>query len=675
MSLCTICETLDVSTKEDAQLGNYDDIAKRAGSGCELCTFFVDTLKVSSRWSHRIDKLSEKCIVLTDLSLQVRDPTLISRSSYSSNDLKFDVCVGDSYLDSSSPEIGPIRVIPADPRDERCFEQLRSWISECSEHENCSTSTPVSLPKCIIEVPEDPNIKPKLILSGDKKGSYLALAYFAGDEETSAMSRPMLGDDIDAQVLPRTFADAIEITHRLGFRYLFISSLCIPQDEWIKESSNFAHIYGNSTLLLSATTSTSSSSGILTQDRSKFYSPPVGPHKNQHLRQNLLRWRAEVAGSILTRDGWAVQSRILAPRVVHFTERQMIWECANDFSFEAGGVEDKSWGSLQVRQTYRKEFVQRYITEGLRRLGVGGEKITHSENNLNTVAERAKRFEAWYTMVDRLSQTSTSTSKDKILLLAPLVKLFDDGSLGNYLSGIWSKDIGIGLAWSRVYDMLSPASTYQAPSWSPLSIDGEISTLFMSWSPTILQDQAADPTWITKYGPKLISTHLVPSDPEVSYIGIKEGSHIVVEGACIAFKTFMNYLSDEKLGGQRFFRANPVLDTSWIFDCACCSNLNVSDKDRADKNEEFNQGIDKYVLMIAHGDGWRTDKSPVDMLILHEDLIEEGQGKFRRVGMMRMELGMMGMSPWKREDGSYDAEVVNKGFEGFGWERKVLRLF
>ncbi|KAH6684418.1 HET domain protein [Halenospora varia] len=672
MSLCTICEALDVSTKDEAQLGNYDDIAKRAESGCGLCKFFVDTLKVSSQWSHKLDKLSEKFIVLTDLTLQVRDLESINRRSYSKDDLKFDVCVGDSFSGSSPSEIEPIRVIPADPRDERCFKQLTSWISECSEHENCSTSTPVSLPKRIIEIPGDPSIKPKLVLSSGKKGLYLALTYLPRDEEISVKSRPAVGDDIDLQTLPRTFANAIEITHRLGFRYLFISSLCIPQDEWIEESTSFAHIYGNTTLLLSATTSTSSASEILTQDRSRFYSPPVGPNKDQYLRQNLYRWRAEVEGSPLASESWAVQARILAPRVVHFTGRQMIWECAQDFAFEAGGVEDKSWGSMQVRQTYRKEIVQQYITEGLRRLAPKGAMTTRDENNVDAIAERAKRFEAWHTVVDHLSKTSTKSPKDRIFLLAPLAKLFDNGSLGNYLLGIWSKNIGVGLAWSRVYSMLSPAPTYRAPSWSPLSVDGEISALFMNWSPTILQDQAADPTWIEKYGPKLISTHLIPSDRESPYMEVKEGSHIVVEGACVGFKSLMNYLSDEKLEAQRFFRANPALDTSWIFDCACCSHLNVSEEERAAKNEEFSKEMDRHVLMIVGGDGWRTKESPIDMLILHD---EGEEGRLRRVGMMRMELEMRYMPPWEREDGSYDARVVQKAFEECGWERKVLRLF
>lgn len=56
--------------------------------------------------------------------------------------------------------------------------------------------------------------------------------------------------------LPKTFQDAITVTQRLGFRYLWIDSLCIIQDDtddWQKEAALMTKVYTNSTCNLSAT--------------------------------------------------------------------------------------------------------------------------------------------------------------------------------------------------------------------------------------------------------------------------------------------------------------------------------------------------------------------------------------------------------------------------------------
>lgn len=60
---------------------------------------------------------------------------------------------------------------------------------------------------------------------------------------------------IDFGFLSQTFKDAIIVTRRLGFRYLWIDALCIVQDseqDWARESSQMARIYSKGALMLSA---------------------------------------------------------------------------------------------------------------------------------------------------------------------------------------------------------------------------------------------------------------------------------------------------------------------------------------------------------------------------------------------------------------------------------------
>jgi hypothetical protein len=172
--------------------------------------------------------------------------------------------------------------------------------------------------------------------------------------------------------------DALTITRQLRFQYLWIDALCIIQDsaeDWAEESPKMASIYGQAALMISATAAENCHSGIL-NDLHVHYSLALG-RKNLYLRQHLLRWDWDIQHSPQARRGWATQERVLAPRIVHFTIRQMIWECASKWHFEVSGIVDKKRGSGQIRQRYRKEVVQPMVT---RALGKPEDTVKRQEN-------------------------------------------------------------------------------------------------------------------------------------------------------------------------------------------------------------------------------------------------------------------------------------------------------
>jgi hypothetical protein len=64
--------------------------------------------------------------------------------------------------------------------------------------------------------------------------------------------------------LPLTFKDAVEVSRRLGLRYLWIDSLCIVQGDaeaWALEASMMASVYENALVTLFALSSVDSKSG------------------------------------------------------------------------------------------------------------------------------------------------------------------------------------------------------------------------------------------------------------------------------------------------------------------------------------------------------------------------------------------------------------------------------
>jgi hypothetical protein len=101
MSLCAVCKEIDLDPKnrnsDGDRLGEYSELLKRAEHGCQACRFFCTILQPSSAWKGRESELSGRIIFLNSLRLDVRTPEDIGRSSWSSDDLLFDLCTSEIY--------------------------------------------------------------------------------------------------------------------------------------------------------------------------------------------------------------------------------------------------------------------------------------------------------------------------------------------------------------------------------------------------------------------------------------------------------------------------------------------------------------------------------------------------------------------------------------------------
>lgn len=126
------------------------------------------------------------------------------------------------------------RTIPLNSSDDKCIAQIRFWADECSGHDACPQPRPVPLPKRIIEVPSDPTLSPRLCISNGAEGNYLFLSNCSGDVEFTKLTSSNIAsfqEGIDPKSLRKTFAEAIDLTRRLGYQYLWIRDLCILQDD------------------------------------------------------------------------------------------------------------------------------------------------------------------------------------------------------------------------------------------------------------------------------------------------------------------------------------------------------------------------------------------------------------------------------------------------------------
>lgn len=549
-------------------------------------------------------------------------------------------------------------IIPASPTDEACFKQVHSWLSKCSEHASCPKPKPAQLPNKIIELPKDSIEPPRLISGEGKEGSYLTLSYSNGD--SAPVSIPSIEQHISLTTLPSIFADAITIARHLGFQYLWIASLCAsPTDQ-------LSRVFSQSTLMLSASIATSLDSGLL-HERTIHYSPALGTNKDRFLRRHDLRWVDQIERGPLARRGWATLERIFAPRILHYTSQQMIFECADGYKFEASNIPDKKYGAGQIRQQYKKSYVQPYITAALSPPTTSAISSETSDASPSTETY-LNRLEAWQQCVDHFTKGQFTNPTDKLAAIEPLARLLNsDGILGTYLAGLWSKNIGYGLSWGRVYQVLTPAPSYRAPSWSWASVDNETSSMMLVWPRTLLDTQTAHPAWINKHGPKLLDSHVETIDSQV-----QPGAWMQLEASLLPFTKLTKWL--EEKNEPSLFGITFVLDQTWVFDCPCCGEQHT-DEERAETAKKFTEEKECHVCMVIQGDGWADKDSVVEIVVLKKRDLRGETEEYERIGFLRLQLEYYYKPVWQNEDESVKSGFVDEAFEGMGWERKTVRLF
>ncbi|TGO59754.1 hypothetical protein BCON_0041g00190 [Botryotinia convoluta] len=720
MPLCPQCNAIDLTDSHaDILLGPYNSLLEKShqildpvtssSTHCEGCLYFITILHHSSRYADSREELKDKIIFLYMQCLDVRDVDRQEEKRWGRMDMRFDVCAGEDYegglgggrFDNEEDGLPVDRVknVPVSLDSEDGLDGVKKWMEDCGNHEICRSlhlQRVESLPKRLIRISSDAEEAPMLIETSELASiDYLALSArsFMGTPNTG--ESPTLenlsilkttGKSLDTSSLPKAFADAFTITRGLGFEYIYIAALCHMSDDPL----DLISIFTQATLLLSADNIQSPKERLI-QDRATFNYPPLGINKDRYLRLSCLRNHADLDSSPLSTSGWALIERVLAPRVLHFTIRQLIWECADGWNFEASNVEDKQYGSGMIRGTYQKKLMQPYIKEYLSRRARNISKPSTQDNTqTSNLDEYAKRLEVWYQIIDTISNTTFPSQLDKSKALSLITKTIDNGTFGTNLFGIFTKNIAYGLAWGRVNALLTPNRDAHAPSWSWESVHGSISHMYTIYPPSILHIRSAHSSWIDKYTPELLSH---PSSSLPNEISLPNCSSLNLEASLTSILHLCEYFQPE----FQKYTINLVLDQSPIFDCKCCGPR--SDAVQETGIQEFEKRKDHYFAMylagdldVESGDGdpWKVSRV-ADMLVLrmvdgreemgrgdgNEDEGVAGQGeKISEDGGIAMyeRVGLLRLSFTSYEKNSVDEASIQEKFDGVGWDRKTIRL-
>lgn len=331
-------------------------------------------------------------------------------------------------------------------------------------------------------MPSDPKLTLHIIdTEEDWRDKYVALSHCWGGEVPSKTisknikSRQTQGFETDS--LPKSFQDAVTLTRELGFRYLWIDALCIIQDnndDWAKESALMTQVYHNAILMISASASPSSSSGILKR-MNYFQSSRFGSEKNYFWQSpsTIQSLEAIDKDEPLGRRAWTYQEKVMAKRILYFQEQQMAWGCSHCIYTESWGITPWRDPTDISRNAWRGEVLHaaRDIHTLMRRTSPD---ITPDDPEWNPLEPR---LACWYRCVQEYAHRDLTYESDKLPALSGLAHGLCIPELGEYLAGLWKADIFRGLSWTyidRDKTAVEEYKHYVAPSWSCMAARGKV---------------------------------------------------------------------------------------------------------------------------------------------------------------------------------------------------------
>lgn len=353
------------------------------------------------------------------------------------------------------------------------YENARAILNDCQHHHgSCGERTATALPTRVLDLEPESGVAVKLYESREGElGEYIALSYCWGEAQPEQTTKQTLSgklQEIDKTALPQSIQDAIFVTRKLGYRYLWVDSLCIIQDsdeDKITEIAGMTDIYNKASLTIAASIATKASSGFLSPrsipaKRLKLPFPcPDGTLGEVDVLPTPPRY--DDALEPLNLRGWTLQERMLSRRLLIFGEFEITWQCQSTQGPAA--ITKTLWSYSGDPPRLPLELYQIDLPQHLR-----------APPPPNAVTSQGVQ---WRRIAEEYSRRQLSFISDRFNAIGGIVSLLQDVWKDEYLAGLWKSTILFTSLWCRVGDAdisIEADARYLAPSWSWLAINSKV---------------------------------------------------------------------------------------------------------------------------------------------------------------------------------------------------------
>jgi hypothetical protein len=454
----------------DTHSVRHADLLESAARGCTTCARFVKGLRqlkvadfITMEWEPRKIASQTRSPLLTDSGemLELCMPP---------GDFKDDM---PNYL---HPAICPGVRLAGHTGDDKALDQVAAWLDKCKrDHEFCGQGMVTFTPTRLLYLARDDPEVIRLIERPQSPVRFAALSHRWSESTkaaclTATNVEQRKSDGIPLSVFPRMMRDVIYVVRRLGIHYIWIDCMCIIQgnkEDWLREAATMADIYSNAQVTIAATWCTSSSQSLFCNksrdELSTVELPPINgkkvflrrpsPHFTGRSLENGQRSGRtfndpETEWPLISR-AWVYQEQWLSPRMVHFTQHELIWQCRTLSTCECGLLDDVAVNDV-----------------GLFSLDRSGYNPT-SEND-------------WGQIVKSYSARAVTVPTDRLPALAGVATEFAKGQRRKdppcddyYLCGHWRLSIKHTFFWVLTAPVIRRPSV-RLPSWSWASVTGRV---------------------------------------------------------------------------------------------------------------------------------------------------------------------------------------------------------
>ena len=313
------------------------------------------------------------------------------------------------------------------------------------------------------------------------------------------------------------------------------------------------------------------------------------------------------------------QERHLARRILHFTEREMFWECCSKAPY----------------------FASETFPNGAPRF-YNKRNVLLRDSMITPIRSKSEIHKLWCDLCEMYSEKKLSKSTDKLMAISGLAKEFQKLLPDDiYFLGMWWSTFPLCLRWKSRGRPIQE-DLLEAPSWSWVSIDGEVklnTRIFpQSSSSTPSTSEHSDSEWSGsetsnlerhQYYRSVINIQSAPLSGEL--LDGRQTNELVISG----FLRKITLITSGTLKMLKYWNKNKLIP--WMDEKT--TNLFLHDGNQqyeheaADVKSDLDTGeicetVDGYILFIGafHGE----KQAEIDGLLLEKRSTEPN--KFRRKG-------------------------------------------
>ncbi|WAO96256.1 HET domain-containing protein [Fusarium falciforme] len=374
--------------------------------------------------------------------------------------------------------------LPSHTGSDQSLAVAAKWLQHCTiYHEVCCSNQDRSFRPSRLLYVENDAVCLHTTRKMPKRVRYLTLSHCWGKLHILRLlesNEDSFHLDIRMQSLPKTFQDAIHITRRLGFSYLWIDSLCIIQDskeDWLREAALMGKIYKNAACNIAAPDASSGQQGCLYPRNPRTIQPEPMNYGSEN-EEYLVNETDIYDDHVLYSRAWVLQEAILARRTLDCGRGQLFWRCSEMRASEVfpGGVptniyhDDHPASKFKAISTDNDQvmitanILERRLSSLKTRLQI---PIAPGRGSLERYTEAPFAF--WSAIVGEYTKMKLTKDTDRIVALAGITDVFRP-FFGDHWFGMWRIFMPLELLWQAGGTGQRP-STLRAPTWSWFSVE------------------------------------------------------------------------------------------------------------------------------------------------------------------------------------------------------------